>query len=258
MEIYISQLDENEKILPILRKYKIGLEVVQFASPYILDNKEFYTDEYKYEMKEIIESRKIIVHGPYADLIPGTRDNLIKEVTMKRFEQGYKVAQELGCKKIIYHNSYTPKTYTKKEWMDNAIRFWKEFMKDKDKNIEVCIENTMEEDYEFLKELIDKVNNPNFKMCLDIGHINVFSKIGIIDWVKILNNRIGHVHIHNNTGDRDSHSGITNGNIDILEILEALRKNIEDFSISLEILNIKELEESLKILKNNDYIEEVK
>ena len=36
MKFYISQMVETEKILPILRKYDVGVEVVQFANPYVL------------------------------------------------------------------------------------------------------------------------------------------------------------------------------------------------------------------------------
>ena len=46
MKFYVSQLVETEKILPILRKYDVGLEVVQFANPYILDNRYEIMDIY--------------------------------------------------------------------------------------------------------------------------------------------------------------------------------------------------------------------
>ena len=47
MDFYISQLDENKKIIPIIEKYNIGLEIVQFSNPFILDNKEEFIKEYK-------------------------------------------------------------------------------------------------------------------------------------------------------------------------------------------------------------------
>jgi hypothetical protein len=51
MEIYISQLDETKKVLPIIKKYNVGLEVVQFASPFTLDNKQMYLSSYKEEIR---------------------------------------------------------------------------------------------------------------------------------------------------------------------------------------------------------------
>ena len=34
MNFYISQLDENKKIIPIIEKYNVGLEIVQFSNPF--------------------------------------------------------------------------------------------------------------------------------------------------------------------------------------------------------------------------------
>ena len=60
------------------------------------------------------------------------------------------------------------------------------------------------------------------------------------------------MHIHNNCGDRDSHLGINKGDIDIIEILDIIKD--KDITISLEIGDLDELEESLEILYKNGFI----
>lgn len=249
MEIYFSQLDETKKILPIIKQYNIGLEVVQFASPYILDEMQRHVVEYKEEIKDIINNTNLSIHGPYADLIPGTRDKEIAKVTNKRLQQGYDVAKKLNAKKIIYHNSYTPKTYTHKEWINNSKRFWENFTNDKLDDIKIHIENTMEHDYFLIKELIDEINHPNFSVCLDIGHVNVYSNMNIQQWIDGLGDRIGHMHIHNNFADKDNHRGINKGNIEIIELLQNINENMKDTTVSLEVVDINELMESLEILE---------
>ncbi|MDB8804308.1 sugar phosphate isomerase/epimerase family protein [Romboutsia sp. 1001216sp1] len=251
MDIYISQLDETQKILNIIKKYNVGLEVVQFASPYILDDKDMYLKTYKDEIKDIYGKTNISVHGPYADLSVGSRDKDIAKVTKKRLNEGYNIAKKLGAKKIVYHNGYTPNTYTKEEWLNNAITFWNDFLADKDDNIDIHIENTMEEDYLFIKELVDNVNHKNFSVCLDIGHVNVFSNISVNEWLEGLGGRIKHFHIHNNYGLKDSHSSIESGNINIIELIKYINKNLKNSSISLEIVDTNELINSLEILKKN-------
>ena len=104
MDIYISQLDETQKILKIIKKYNVGLEVVQFASPYILDDKDMYLQTYKDEIKDIYGKTNISIHGPYADLSVASRDTDKVKVTKKRLNEGYTIAKELGAKKIEYHN----------------------------------------------------------------------------------------------------------------------------------------------------------
>lgn len=254
MEIYISQLDESKKVVPILKEYNVGLEVVLFASPYILDDVDENMKMYKSEINEIINDTSISIHGPYADLIPGTRDRMIAKVTRERFEQGYRVAKELKAKKIVYHNSYTPKTYSYIEWMDNSIKFWKDFTKDKLEDIEIHIENTLEDEYELIKRLVEEIDHPNFSVCLDIGHVNAYSYLTLEQWMDGLGSKIKHMHIHNNYGDKDSHNGIQNGNMNIIELLTKIRNKMENTSISLEIVDINQLKESLEILEKHNFI----
>lgn len=254
MEVYISQLDETNKVLPIIQEYNVGLEVVQFASPYILDNREEYIKNYKIETKGILNEINVSIHAPYADLIPGSRDSRISSITKERFEEGYKVATALNAKKIVYHHSYTPKTYTYTEWKYNSTKFWKEFVKDKLDDITIHIENTLEDDYELIKDLVEEINHPNFSVCLDIGHVNAYSYLSLDQWINGLGQNIKHMHIHNNYGKKDSHSGIENGNINIIEFLKKVESELPECSISLEIVDINELEESLEILCENKII----
>ena len=254
MKFFISQLVETEKIVPILKKYDVGLEVVQFAHPYFLDNKDKFTKEYKEELGDLYGKIDLIIHGPYADLCPGTRDPLIQKVTSFRFNQAYEVARELEARKIVYHNGYTPKTYMNVEWVKNVVNFWNEFLEDKN-DLDIVVENVLEEDYYLVDNLMKEINKDNFSVCIDIGHVNVYSKVHLKDWIENLDYKTNHIHLHNNYGDKDSHLGIYKGNIDIIEILNMLKEKNNDISISLEIVNLKELEKSLEILVKEGFIE---
>lgn len=253
MRFYVSQLVETEKILPILRKYDVGLEVVQFANPYILDNRYEVMEAYKRELKDLYGSIDLIIHGPYADLCPGSRDSEIKRITALRMNQAYEVANNLGAKKILYHNGYTPRTYTYIEWKRNVYDYWTDFLKGKN-NMPIVIENVLDEDYELMYDLMKKINRENFSVCIDIGHINAYSKINIHEWIRELSCKINHIHLHNNYGDKDSHFGINKGNINIIEILKELHKTNDNMTVSLEITDLDDLIESLDILVNEGFI----
>ena len=216
MKFYVSQLVETEKILPILRKYNVGLEVVQFANPYILDNRYEVMEEYKKELKELYGEIDLIIHGPYADLCAGSRDNLIKKVTQLRMEQCYEVANCLCAKKIVYHNGYTPRTYTSIEWRENAYNYWSEFLKGKN-NIPIVIENVLEEEYYLIDDLMKRINNEKFNVCIDVGHVNAYSHMKIDEWIERLSSNLNHIHLHNNYGEKDNHFGINKGNLDVIK-----------------------------------------
>ncbi|MEG0856503.1 MAG: TIM barrel protein [Terrisporobacter sp.] len=253
MKFYVSQLVETKKILPILKKYDVGLEVVQFANPYILDNRHRIVEEYKKELADVYGDVDLIIHGPYADLCPGARDNLIKDVTSVRFEQAYEVAEKLGAKKILYHNGYTPRTYTYIEWKKNVYDFWSEFIKNKEE-VPIVVENVLDEDYELIHDLMKKIDKDNFSICIDIGHINAYSTLDIYEWIENLSYKIGHIHLHNNYGDRDSHFGIDKGNMNVMQILKVLNEKCDDISVSLEITDLEELEKSLDVLVEAGFV----
>ena len=253
MKFYVSQLVETEKILPILRKYDVGLEVVQFANPYILDNRYEFIDIYKNELKELYNNVDLIIHGPYADLCPGSRDCEIRRISRLRMEQAYEVANSLGAKKIIYHNGYTPRTYTYIEWKENVYNYWNDFMKGKN-SMSVTIENVLDEDYELMYDLIKRVKHNNFYACLDIGHINAYSKYKVNEWIDALSFKLNHIHLHNNYGDKDSHLSISKGNMNIIKILHRLKEVKKDLTVTLEIVDSQELKESLDILVKEEFI----
>ena len=253
MRVYISQLVETEKIKGILEKYDVGLEIVLFASPYCLDRQDEFIENYKEELGDLYGKIDISIHGPFVELCPGTRDELISKVTNYRMQQAYDVAKKMNAKYMVYHNGYYPNTYSYIEWMQNAPTFWQNFLQDKkDDGIKVHIENVFEDDYFILNELMEEIADDKTSMCLDVGHVSAYSKIDVMEWMKILNKYIKHMHIHNNCGDRDSHLGINKGDLDIMEILNLVKD--KDITISLEITNLDELEESLEILYKNGFI----
>ncbi|MCI6736541.1 MAG: sugar phosphate isomerase/epimerase [Intestinibacter sp.] len=253
MKVYISQLVETEKIKGILEKYDVGLEIVLFASPYCLDRQDEFIENYKEELGDLYGKIDISIHGPFVELCPGTRDELISKVTNYRMQQAYDVAKKMNAKYMVYHNGYYPNTYSYIEWMQNAPTFWQNFLQDKkDDGIKVHIENVFEDDYFILNELMEEIADDKTSMCLDVGHVSAYSKIDVMEWMKILNKYIKHMHIHNNCGDRDSHLGINKGDLDIMEILNLVKD--KDITISLEITNLDELEESLEILYKNGFI----
>lgn len=253
MKFYVSQLVETEKILPILRKYDVGLEVVQFANPYILDNRYEIMDIYINELKELYDNVDLIIHGPYADLCPGSRDMEIRRITKMRMEQAYEVANSLKAKKIIYHNGYTPRTYTYIEWKENVYNYWDDFMKGK-KSMPIVIENVLDEDYELMEDLMRRVESENFYACLDVGHVNAYSHYEVNKWIDVLLFKLNHIHLHNNYGNKDSHFSINKGNMNIINILHKLKEIKKDLTITLEIVDLQELKESLDILVQEGFI----
>lgn len=248
MAIYISELNTIEELGPIMEEFNLGLEVVSFCNSMMLEERDKYIKEYLNMIESFKEKPKLSFHGPYSDLSPGSNDPLIAGATLHRFNQGYEVAKALNSDRIVYHSGFLPKIYWEEQWCENSIVFWKKFMENKD-GVKVHIENGFDEDYGYIKEIVDIVGDDKFSVCLDIGHVNACSKNHVKNWIRALNLRIDHVHLHNNYGDVDSHNGINNGSIYIDEVIELLGIYAPHCSYTLEIFNREELIKSIKILK---------
>lgn len=253
MKVYISQLTETENIIDLLEKYDIGLEIVLFASPYCLDKQDEFIEIYKKELGRLYDAVEFGIHGPYAELSAGSRDNLITQVSTYRMQQAYDVAKKMNANYVVYHNGYYPKTYSYIEWMQRTPKYWNNFLKDKkDDDIKIHLENVHEENSFLMNELMKHIYDEKTSLCLDIGHVNVYSKVDIEDWMKSFGQYMKHMHIHNNYGDEDSHFAINKGTMDVISILNKLKD--KDITISLEITDVNELRDSLDILYKNGFI----
>lgn len=74
------------------------------------------------------------------------------------------------------------------------------------------------------------------------------------EWIDVLLFKLNHIHLHNNFGDKDSHFSINKGSMNIIKILHKLKETKKDLTISLEIVDLKELEESLDMLVKDGFI----
>jgi sugar phosphate isomerase/epimerase len=257
MTIYVAHIMETEKLIPVIKKYNLSLEVSAFGSPMALDNLDKYIEDYKKQIDEVIDYKDISFHGPFVDLIPASRDLEIRRVTKERFTKAYKAAREFKAKRIIYHTGYIPKIHWPEEWLNNSIEFWREFTKDKLDDMQIHIENVHEDDYNLMAELVDAINHKNFSVCLDIGHVNSSSTKTIEDWITGLGKRIKHVHLHNNDGSFDYHNSLLKGTINMQETLKMLKKALPEATLTLEILELDELLQSIEFLENGGFLKRI-
>ena len=80
-------------------------------------------------------------------------------------------------------------------------------------NVQMMLGNTAEE----LHRIVD---GTDLGITFDIGHAHTTSQIDAM--VDVFGDRIEHVHIHDNNGDRDAHMTIGEGNIDFRHVMSRL------------------------------------
>lgn len=83
-------------------------------------------------------------------------------------------------------------------------------------------------------------------MCLDVGHVNAYSKMPVMRWLELCASNISPFHIHNNDGSWDTHSSLNQGSIPIKELLQKAEMLCPEATMTLELM---EAEESVNWLR---------
>ena len=124
------------------------------------------------------------------------------------------------------------------------------------RNVILCVENIDVFRYDDVKALIAKIKSPYLKMCLDIGHFNIFEDNK--DFKRIYNddsfiNNIVYLHLHGNHGEKDEHLPLQYSNYNILLLRELFNKipNVsltsETFHTYFDIITFEE--QALEVMK---------
>ena len=249
--VYVSHLLLAEEMKKMVEDYKVGVESIDFSISDNLDRLSSSLDAYKEKMK-VMGADSLLLHGPFLDVNPSAYDSLVREATMKRFNQCYEAASVLGAKKIVFHSGMNPYVYYKEYWAEHVALFWQEFMKEK-KGIQILLENVFDDDWRLMKEVYERVDHPDFKLCLDIGHVHCYSSLDVREWGKNLAPYVSHVHVHDNCGDRDSHIGLGRGNLPWQEVLEMLpQENGRTWTI--ECMKLEDVKASMEALRKFGFV----
>jgi sugar phosphate isomerase/epimerase len=236
--VCLSGYDNDLKILPKLEELNVGIELQSYGLKGV--SSPLSWEEKIKQHKRVIKNfkGKISVHGPFVGIRQTHRDYLLKEAVKKRMQMTYEMAKELKPEVLVMHSGIIGDIKRWKLidfWLEETTKFWKEEIKKYGKEgIKIVIENLVEESPDILMKLCDAVNSDFFALCLDIGHMNVFSELPPSKWVKKMDKRLRYVHLHDNNGKNDDHMPVGKGNIDFDNFFESI-KDRNDIIIALEL-----------------------
>lgn len=199
---YIDYLDPDD-----YRSSNLGIEIQDFTQPELLDGdyRERLGD-YKEKLKDFTGS--ISIHGPFLDLKPASPDLEIRRVSIDKYRKALELAGELGADHIVFHSQINPWiNEPSMRRLNNEMQrdFWHEILDQVDYEGTILLENVFEDDPLLIKELVETIDRPNVRICLDIGHSKLACKSGLKYWIYELREYIDYVHLHWNEGRYDSH-----------------------------------------------------
>lgn len=230
-QLYLSTI--STEAAPVAREYGLGLEIAEYCTAWNMDEKFAAVDGVVQTKLQGIGS--CVLHAPYNELFPCAIDKKARELAAYRYSQAIDLAKRYGAKKVVIHGGYNPKIYFPIWYVEQSIEFWKTFLQE-DPGVQIVLENVLEEELQWLPEIVRGVNHPNLKLCLDVGHVNAYSKVSVLDWLEAWAPELSHFHIHNNDGTADQHRGLAEGTIPLETLLARAEELCPDATYTLEVM----------------------
>lgn len=215
------------------RNKGLGLEIAEFCTAWNMD--EALEKTRKALMPQLAGISRRVLHGPFNELFPCAIDPSARRLAAYRYRQAIALAKEFGAKKVVFHGGFQPRMYYPVWYVEQSILFWKDFLKE-DPGVEIVLENVLEEEPGMLRSIVAGVDDPRLRMCLDVGHVHVYSSVPVETWVEECAPWLSHFHVHNNDGSWDTHSPLMEGTIPIRDLLSQIEGLCPQATITLELL----------------------
>jgi len=250
--IFVSIINADEQQSFFLESPNTNIELSAFCSPETLDTR---ADELVSCISAAMQgsSRRLTLHGPVKDLAYESSDLKIRAVAKERIVHGLSIAAALKAEVLVAHSTFNPlhvfNNYPA-SWVEKSIAFWREIIPiAQEHKVRVVFENIWDPTPDAMLAVIRAINSEYFKVCIDTGHLNIFSKVSIEEWVTQCGKDLTYVHLHNNNGVLDEHCGLDEGTFDFACFFNALKKESIDPILTLELRHRAALTASMERLE---------
>lgn len=217
--------DQIRRNIEFLKANDLGVEVMMYDTGWV---RNFPRAEVE-AMGELLASEEIhvSVHGPLFDLNPGSQDRIIRDYTKFNFMRALNISAILNAEIVVFHlglNPLIPEEY-RKMWLDISLKTFRPVVNHaKRLGITIAIENMFLDKPGLLRRVIETIDSPHMQVCLDVGHVNVYSTVPLEKWFDALGKYIVKVHINDNDAQDDLHLAFGDGNVDFKEAYRLLNK----------------------------------
>ena len=230
-KIYLSTIASDA--VRVAKEYDVNIEIAEYCTAWNMDEKFAGVDGVVKKKLEGI--RASTLHAPYNELFPCAIDLKARALAASRYRQAIDLAKRYGSTKVIIHGGYNPWIYFPVWYIEQSILFWEEFLK-ADPGVEIVLENVLETEPGWLLDIVKGVDDPRLRMCLDIGHVNAYSKVPVTEWLETGAPYISHFHVHNNDASRDQHNALNEGTIPMTEFLLRAEELCPDATFTMELM----------------------
>ena len=245
----IPNYKEAQKWCDFAKELDAVFEYNEFFNPSIMDDPQL--------KREIIDTYKSLprdrsmdtLHGAFLDIVVNSMDTAVRENSQKRCRESMEVAEELGCRAVIFHTNYITgfKSYSYRDkWVYENAEFYRKLL-DEFPTLSIFVENMFDDNPELLKKLaVEMRHEERFGICFDIAHAFLWD-FPLEAWIEELGPYIRHIHANDNMKDEDSHMPIGDGRLPWLLINNGIfKRNRCSFLIEVNGMD--------NVRKSHDYL----
>ena len=245
-QIYLSTVDPRAGELA--RELGLGVEIAEYCTAWNMDREYPQTDE---RLRGALAGNpRRILHGPFNELFPCAIDPEARDLAARRYRQAIALARDYGADKVVIHAGFNPWLYYPVWFREQSAVFWREFLAE-EPGVEIVLENVLEQEPEWMTEILRAVDSPRLRLCLDVGHVNAYSPVDTAEWLRRCAPWISHFHLHNNNGTRDAHDPLFRGSIPMEELLTLAGDLCPEATFTLELPDAENsARELMKIIGN--------
>lgn len=196
------------------------------------------------------------MHGPFFEINLGSYIDEIRVVTKERHKKAVVLAARIGCDPLVVHPGYSFLTKRVKKIEDRLrIKFIEDLQEitayAHQQGVRIALEN-VHMPYFFFYDLREfpelQQSVPGIGMTLDLGHAYIAKRTNgskdpegeILDDVCTIGiEKVFHVHLHNNKGDRDDHMFLE-GAMDMKRLIDGLKALGYDRKVVVESFEMEE------------------
>lgn len=248
-KVYLCDPGDTGETLELATRRGLNIEVQTFAFPggHGLDAE---VDAYAAKLRSF--PGRVSMHGAYYDLNPLSPDPKLAELSRERYMQSLRIGRALKAGWVIFHSTFSPLVRSAgyaENWIRRNAKFWPDLYRDAESGGQVLlIENMYEDTPEILAGLMDRMRSCWVRLCLDVGHVNLYSRVPVTRWLEVLAPHVACLHINDNNGESSEHMPPGEGTIDWDGLFGVLHSMENPPAISLEVESDEGYGQSLEFL----------
>lgn len=163
---------------------------------------------------------------PYHGLALSCPDSRVMAYSREVLLEGLEIGTILGAKVAIlqsgFSNHIRPNMVS--EWKDRFIESMRELVAvAEDEEVVLALKNSFEQDTDMLLEVLQTVNSPWLRFCVDAGNAACFSRVSPEEWIPVFKDYLICGNFHDNEGMEDEHLAVGRGYVGYEGIFETLK-----------------------------------